>query len=115
MPTKAMTAEQVAHLTQFVQPYWHDEKQCAAEVAMSVIGDQQREIESLKRELQTVNEELYELRSFKGRAVANMEQIKYVLGDQPVPAQILDTMRMVHDYGRLSDYINVALDQMKLK
>jgi hypothetical protein len=109
MPTKALTTEQVAHLTQFVQPYWHDETKCAAEVAMGVIEDQKLEIQRLQKTVAEQANEISLLHNTVSKAIAALSQVKYVLSDQPTPEKILDTSRLARDYGRLRGYLDAAL------
>lgn len=109
MATKAMTAEQVAHLTQFVQPYWHDETKCATEVAMGVIKEQQAEISELRSQLATAKDDSLFWQGQVTKLRQHLDQIKYVLGDQPTASQVLDTMRMVHDNAKLTEFVGKAL------
>lgn len=111
MVTKALTSEQAARLSMFVQPYWHDEKQCAAEVAMSVIEEQKNEIANLRSQLETAKAESSFLQGQVSTLRKHLEQIKYVLGDQPTAAQVLDTMRMVHDNAKLTEFVGKAISE----
>jgi len=104
-----MTAEQVAHLTQFVQPYWHDETKCAAEVAMGVIEKQQTEIAALRSLLEKAEDDSVFWRRQVAKLRQHLEQIKYVLGDQPSADKVLDTMRVVHDNAKLTEFVGKAL------
>jgi hypothetical protein len=109
MASKCLTQAQVDSLTMFVKPYWHDESKCAAEVAMAVIKEQQDEIAALRTQLETSKDDSLFWQGQVAKLKQHLEQIKYVLGDQPTSAQVLDTMRLVHDNAKLTEFVGKAL------
>jgi capsule polysaccharide export protein KpsE/RkpR len=109
MASKCLTQAQVDNLTKFVQPYWHDETKCAAEVAMGVIKEQQDEISALRSQLETSKADSLFWQGQVAKLRQHLEQIKYVLGDQPSADKVLDTMRVVHDNAKLTEFVGKAL------
>lgn len=108
---KQVTEDQFKKLQEFIKPYWA-ENECYPEAAIR----RMRELEQCNMHLRDLlsqrNKEIKSVREALDKAKQALNQIKYVLGDQPTSKQVLDTLRMTQDYERLTGYVDESIKEV---